>query len=199
MNPLQERVLICQDLSRFKLPANFRGRSALVVQLWWLVQATLFHSSPQFAYGFRRWLLRCFGATVGAGAVIRPTVTVTYPWKVTIGAQAWIGDDVVLYSLGDIEIGANAVVSQRSYLCAADHDYKQQDFPIRARKVTIGPEAWLAADVFVAPGVTIGQGSVIGARSSVFADMPADMVCFGYPCKPVKPRAMTVRKESNPF
>lgn len=179
-----------QDLSRFRLPAGFRGRPAIAVQLWWLVQATLFHGSPQFTYGFRRWLLRCFGAKVGRGVVIRPSVTITYPWKVIIGDHAWVGDNVVLYSLGEIEIGANAVVSQSSYLCTGDHDYSQPDFPIHARKIAIGPEAWVASDVFVAPGVTIGQGAVIGARSSVFKDMPAGMVCFGYPCVPIKKRVM---------
>ncbi|MGS0742812.1 WcaF family extracellular polysaccharide biosynthesis acetyltransferase [Glaciimonas sp. GG7] len=180
--------MLIQDLSRFRLPVHFRGRSAITVQLWWLVQATLFHWSPQVAYGFRRWLLRCFGAQVGQHVVIRPSVTVTYPWKVKIGDYAWIGDDVVLYSLGEIDIGSHAVVSQSSYLCAADHDYAQQDFPIRACKITIGEQAWVAADVFIAPGVTIGAEAVIGARSSVFHDMPAGMVCFGSPAKPVKPR-----------
>ena len=179
-----------QDLSSFVMPDCFRGRSALVVQLWWLVQASLFSWSPQFAYGFRRWLLRLFGAQVGQGVVIRPSVTITYPWKVSIGDYAWVGDNVVLYSLGEIEIGAHAVVSQSSYLCAADHDYTDSSFPIRSRKITIGSEAWVAADVFVAPGVTIGHAAVIGARSSVFADMPAGMVCFGYPCRPVKQRVM---------
>lgn len=179
-----------QDLSRFRVPPNFRGRSAVAVQLWWLVQATFFRWSPQFAYGFRAWLLRSFGAKVGRGVVIRPSVTVTYPWKVTIGDFAWVGDDAVLYSLGEIDIGANAVVSQRSYLCAADHDHTLADFPIRSRKITVGAQAWLAADVFIAPGVSIGDGAVIGARSSVFKDMPAGMVCFGYPCTPVKPRVV---------
>jgi putative colanic acid biosynthesis acetyltransferase WcaF len=122
--------------------------------------------------------------------IVRPTATITYPWKVSIGDHAWVGDDAVLYSLGEIEIGAHAVVSQRSYLCASDHDYAQPDFPIRQRKITIGAQAWVAADVFVAPGVCIGEGAVIGARSSVFKDMPAGMVCFGYPCVPVKARRM---------
>lgn len=181
-----------QDLSRFHLPSIFRGRSSAAVQLWWLVQATIFRWSPQFFYGFRASLLRAFGATVGQGVVIRPTVKVTYPWKVTIGDYAWVGDDVVLYSLGEIDIGDNAVVSQRSYLCAADHDYTQVDFPIRSRKITVGSESWLAADVFVAPGITIGKGAVIGARSSVFKDMPPGMVCFGYPCVAVKERVIAV-------
>ena len=177
-----------QNLSKFKLPVGFRGRPGWYVQLWWLVQASLFRCSPQFAYPFRAWLLRCFGARVGKKTVIRPSVRITYPWKVSIGDYVWIGDDAVLYSLGFIEIGSHSVVSQSSYLCAADHDHTKVDFPIRDRKIKIGSECWLAADAFVAPGVTIGNGAVIGARSSVFSDMPEKMVCVGYPCRPIKER-----------
>jgi len=158
------------------------------VQLWWLVQATLFRLSPQFLFGWRRWLLRLFGARVGAGVLIRPTATITYPWKVAIGDHSWVGDDVVLYSLGEIEIGAHAVISQRSYLCTGSHDIASPGFDIFAKKVTVGAEAWVAADVFVAPGVTVGEGCVVGARSSVFGDLPAGMICHGNPARPVKPR-----------
>jgi putative colanic acid biosynthesis acetyltransferase WcaF len=179
---------VVQDLSRFTLPAGFRGRNALVVQLWWLTQALLFRGSPQFAYGFRRFLLRLFGAKVGVAVILRPSVTVTYPWKIAIGDYAWVGDDVVLYSLGAISIGSHSVVSQRSYLCAADHDYRSPTFEIRARAIVVGSHVWVASDVFVAPGVTIGDSAVVGARSSVFSDLPANMVCLGSPAKPVKPR-----------
>lgn len=182
-----------QDLSRFRMPANFRGRHAVYVQLWWLAQSTLFRWSPQVAYPFRRWLLRCFGATVGRGVIIRPTVTVTYPWKVVIGDHAWIGDDVTLYSLGDINVGANAVVSQGSYLCGGDHDYTMVDFPIRGRPIRIEDEAWLGAQVFVGPGITVGRGTVVGARSSVFADLPPGQVCIGQPARVVKERKTTGR------
>ncbi len=177
-----------QDLSRFRLPPNFRGRSAIIVQLWWLVQATLFRLSPQPMYGLRRWLLRAFGARVGRGVLVRPTASVTYPWKVSIGDYAWVGDDVVLYSLGEISIGNHAVVSQKCYLCAATHDYQQPDFPIFARPVVIEDECWIAADVFIAPGVTVGRGAVIGARSSVFADVPPMMVARGSPARAMHPR-----------
>lgn len=177
-----------QNLNAFRLPPGFRGRSAVTVQLWWILQATVFACSPQFMYGWRRWLLRCFGAQVGKDVLIRPSVRVTFPWKVSIGDYAWVGDDVVLYSLGEIEIGKNAVVSQRTYLCAASHDYTKVDFPIHSAKIRIGSQAWLATDVFVAPGVTIGEGAVVGARSSVFHDMPPMRVCTGSPAKPGKPR-----------
>ena len=73
-----------QQLNKFKLPKNFRGRNAVVVQLWWIVQGTFFKMSPQFLYGFRRFLLRLFGAKIGKKVIIRPSVKVTYPWKVSI-------------------------------------------------------------------------------------------------------------------
>jgi putative colanic acid biosynthesis acetyltransferase WcaF len=177
-----------QDLKSFRLPATFRGRPAWFVQWWWLVEATLFRWSPQVLYGFRRWLLRLFGARIGKGVLVRPTVEITYPWKLTIGDYCWIGDHVTLYTLGEISIGDNAVVSQHSYLCSASHDYTLPTFDIFAAHVRIGAEAWLAAGVFVAPGVSIGRGAVIGAKSLVLKDMPDMMVCAGHPAKPIRRR-----------
>lgn len=170
-----------QDLSRFRQPAGFRGRHAVVVQLWWLVSALLFRPSPQIAYGWRRFLLRLFGARIGRSVIIRPSVTVTYPWKVSIGDYSWIGDDVCLYSLGEIEIGRHAVVSQRSYLCTGTHDMQAIAFDISAHKITVADEAWIAADVFVHAGVTIGRGAVVAARSLVTRDLPSGMLCAGSP------------------
>jgi putative colanic acid biosynthesis acetyltransferase WcaF len=177
-----------QDLDKIILPKNFRGRNAFVVQLWWIVQGTFFRMSPQFLYGFRNFLLRLFGAKIGKKVIIRPTARITYPWKVSIGDYSWIGDDVVLYSLGEIEIGKNVVISQKSYICTASHDYLQSDFPIFAKKSTIEDECWLATDVFVSPGITIGEGSVIGSRSSVYKDIPSNKVCIGSPAKIIRER-----------
>ncbi len=177
-----------QKLHNFSLPKGFRGRSAVIVQLWWIVQSSLFSMSPQFMYGWRCFLLRLFGAKIGKDVIIRPSVQITYPWKVVIGSNCWLGDNTELYSLGEIEIGNNVVVSQKSYLCAATHDYLKSTFDMVDNKITIKDEVWIASDVFIAPGVTIGKGAVVGARSSVFKDMPEGMICVGYPAKPIKPR-----------
>ena len=177
-----------QNLDQFVLPKNFRGKNALTIQTWWIIQSIFFACSPQFLYGWRRFLLRLFGANIGKNVIIRPSAKTTYPWKLTIGDNAWIGDDVVLYSLGEIEIGKNSVISQKSYLCAASHDYTKETFDIYAQKIVIKDEVWIATDVFIAPGITIGAGAVIGARSTVLSDMPAGMICVGYPAKPIKPR-----------
>ncbi len=177
-----------QDLGRFSLPDGFRGRPAWFVQLWWLVQSVLFATSPQVLYGWRRFLLRLFGADVGRNVLIRPSVRVTYPWKVSIGDNAWIGDDVELYSLGPIKIGSNAVISQGSYLCAGTHDHNAIAFDIVASTVTVESQAWVAAQAFIAPGVTIGRGAVVGARAVVLADVPPLAVAVGHPAKVVKQR-----------
>jgi putative colanic acid biosynthesis acetyltransferase WcaF len=177
-----------QDLKKFKLPNNFRGKNALVVQLWWFVQAIFINTSPQFMYGWRRFILRLFGAEIGKGVIIRPSVKITYPWKVKIGNYSWIGDDVVLYSLGEIEIGKNTVISQKSYICTGSHNMYSVSFDIFAKKITIKDGCWIATDVFVAPGVTIENDVVVGARSSVFNSLAENKVCIGNPAKPIKDR-----------
>ncbi len=177
-----------QDLASFELPAGFRGRPGWFVQLWWVVQGTLFAWSPQPLYGWRRFLLRLFGMKVGKGVLIRQNVRITYPWRVTIGDHSWVGDNAELYSIGDIWIGKHVVISQRAYVCAGGHDYHKPTFDIFSSKITIHDQAWLATDVFVAPGVTIGRGTVVGARSNIFGDLPAGMLCLGSPARPIRPR-----------
>ncbi|MFT5751113.1 MAG: putative colanic acid biosynthesis acetyltransferase WcaF [Flavobacteriales bacterium] len=177
-----------QNLDQYQTPKDFRGRSKVTVQLWWIVQATLFRLSPQMLYGWRRFLLRSFGAKIGKGVILRPSAQITYPWKLSIGDYSWIGDEVVLYTLGEIEIGAHAVISQRSYICTGTHDYTANDFRIYAEKIKIGEKCWLATDVYVAPGLTIGDGTVVGARSSVFKALPAGKICIGNPAKPIRDR-----------
>jgi putative colanic acid biosynthesis acetyltransferase WcaF len=177
-----------QNLQIYRVDPNYRGRSPYFVQLWWLVQATLFRLSPQVMYGFRRRLLKLFGANVGTGVKVRSSVTVTYPWKVTIGDYTQIGDDVVIYSFAPITIGNHVVISQKSYLCAGTHNFRSPSFEIQAAPIVVEDEAWLAADVFVSPGITVGRGAVVGARSSIFSNLPAMMICTGSPARAVKPR-----------
>lgn len=176
------------DLEQFRSPENFRGRSAFLVQLWWLVQDWLIRPSPQFMYGWRRFWWRQFGAQVGDGVLIRPTAKVTYPWKVTIGARTWIGDAVELYSLGPIEIGKDTVISQYSYLSAGTHDHTRLDFSLIAKPIYVEDQVWVAMGCFIAPGVTIGRGAIVGARSVVLTNIPSGTIWAGNPAKLIKTR-----------
>jgi putative colanic acid biosynthesis acetyltransferase WcaF len=177
-----------QDLSKSRLPRGFRGKNIFIVQLWWIVERIFFNLSPQVLYGWRNFLLRLFGAKIGKRVLIRSSVKITYPWKIKIGDYSWIGDDVVLYSLGEINIGKNTVISQKSYICTGSHDYSSPTFDIFSKNVEIGNEVWVATDVFVAPGVCVGDGSVVGVRSTVLHDLPPGKICFGNPARAVKDR-----------
>ena len=123
--------------------------------------------------------------------MIRPTAVVTFPWKLSIGDWSWIGDNVTLYTLGEIIIGDNVVVSQHSYICSGSHDYSSSAFDIFSKPVHVESEVWLASDVFVSPGVRIMRGAVVGARSLVLHDLPEMMICAGHPAKPIRKRLNT--------
>jgi putative colanic acid biosynthesis acetyltransferase WcaF len=172
------------DLRRYDQSWFDRGRPGWFILLWWLIQAIAFPLTLHSLHGPRCWLLRLFGARIGKGVVIRPTARFTYPWKVAIGDYSWIGDDVVFYSLDEIHIGQHCVISQKSYLCTGSHDFQDPTFKLQTAPIAIGNGAWVATDCFIGPGVKIGANAVIGARSSVFHDLPEQQVCWGTPCKP---------------
>ena len=156
--------------------------------LWNLVWLLFFRPSARPLHGWRRWLLRVFGARVGRGVHVYPGVRIWAPWNLELGDACGVGDGAILYSQGRIRLGAGAVVSQGAHLCAGTHDHEQPGFPLVTRPITVGDRAWLAAECFILPGVTIHEGAVIGARSVVTKDMPAWTVCAGHPCVPIKPR-----------
>ncbi len=156
--------------------------------VWGVVQATFFRLSPRPLHSWRSFLLRLFGAKVGHGVHVYPKVKVWAPWNLILNDNCGIGNGAILYSQGLIVIGQEAVISQGSHLCAGTHDYTKAGFPLITMPIIIGDQAWVAAEAFIHPGVTIANGCVIGARSVVTTDMPAWMVCAGHPCKPLKAR-----------
>lgn len=178
------------DLRKYNQSNFDRGRPSWFILWWWLVQAIAFPLSLHNFNFFRCWLLRLFGAKIGKGVLIRPTARFTYPWKVEIGDYSWIGDDVVLYSVDRIQIGSHCVISQKAYLCTGSHDIQDEAFSLITAPIAIANGVWVATDCFIGPGVTIGANAVIGARSSVFRDIPARQVAWGTPCRPRYPREM---------
>jgi putative colanic acid biosynthesis acetyltransferase WcaF len=177
-----------QDLKNFIVTKGFRGKSKIIVQLWWVVENTFFALSPQFFYGWRRFLLRLFGAKIGKDVLIRSTAKFTYPWKVSIGNYSWIGEETVFYSLDEISIGENVAIAHGVYFNTGLHDFTKKEFTIFSKKIIVKDECWITNDVYIAPGITIEKGAVIGARSSVYKNMPEGWICYGNPAKPIKKR-----------
>ena len=169
---------------------NRAGRAA-----WGIVYLLLFRHSPRTWHWWRAALLRLFGADVHRTVRVYGRARIWAPWNLKMAAHATIADDVDVYCVDRISLGERAVVSQYCYLCSASHDYEAPGRPLSTAPIVIGAETWLAADVFVAPGVTIGDRTVVGARSSVFSDLPPATICYGTPAKPVRPRRIRGEEE----
>ena len=157
---------------------------------WYLVEATLFRHSFRRADRWRSFLLRLFGARIGKRCLIRRTVNIEIPWNLSVGDDVMLGEHAIIYSLGAIEIGHRSIVSQYAHLCAGSHDHLTQEMTLLRMPISIGADAWIAADAFVGPGVSVEDGVVLGARSSAFSDLPKWTICVGTPAKPVNTRTL---------
>ena len=141
-------------------------------------------------HAWRCLLLRLFGAKIGRKANPYPSSKVWAPWNLEMGDDSTLANGVDCYCVAKVTLGANATISQYSHLCTASHDYTNPAMPLMVAPIVIGEKAWITADVFVGPGVTIGDGAVIIARSSVFADIDSWVVARGNPAVAIRQRVM---------
>jgi putative colanic acid biosynthesis acetyltransferase WcaF len=158
--------------------------------LWMFARGPLFRCSFHNWYAWRRLVLKMFGAKLGPRVRVRATTRIEMPWNLDLSEGVIVGDYAILYSLGKITIGRFSVISQYSHLCAGTHDHTKRSFPVVVMPITIGSECWVAAESFIGPGVTVGDRSIIGARSSVFSDVPPDVIASGNPAGVLKERVI---------
>jgi len=169
-------------------PWTFREKVGRAI--WMLVGKPAFRVSFHNWYRYRAMLLRLFGAKVGRGVAIRPTVNIEVPWMIDLQDDCTIGDHAILYSLGQITIGKRAIISQYAHLCAGTHDYADHTFRLLRTPISVGDDVWIGADAFIGPGVDVGHLSVVGARSSVYKSIGKSEVFVGNPAKPLKERVL---------
>ena len=163
----------------FPSPHSLRNRALRVV--WQCVNFVLFRPTPKVLHGWRSFLLRLFGARLGVGCAVHPSVKIWAPWNLAMGDHSCLGPNVDCYNVARIELGEYATVSQYAYLCGATHDYTKLAMPLVPKPIRIGARAWVAAAAFVGPGITVEDGAVGGARACVVHNVPACTVVAGKP------------------
>lgn len=161
------------------------SRKALAGRVLWGCAGPLFALSPRPLWGLRTGLLRLFGARIGARVHIHPSVCITIPWNLTIGDDVGIGERAILYALGPIDIARAATISQHAHLCAGSHDHRDRAMPLTKPPVRIGAGAWVCADAFVGPGVSVGDFAVVAARAVAVRDVAERAIVAGNPAKTV--------------
>ena len=166
------------------------SRKEYIGRVLWMLVWPLFRCSPRPLFGWRRFLLRCFGARVGRAVNIYPSARIEIPWNLDIGDASSIGENVLVYSLGPVRIGPRSTISHNAHLCAGSHDYRDPALPLLRLPVTIGADAWVCAQSFVGPGAVVGDGSVVGAGAVVTGEVEPWTVVAGNPARFVKKREL---------
>lgn len=170
------------------LEKNISLQSRLMQKIWVILSFFIFRPFTSSIFnGWRIVVLKAFGAKIGKGSIVYSSVYIPAPWNLTTGRFCCLGPHVQLH-IDKTILGDKVTISQRAYLCSGSHDIDYLNKPFISAPIVIGDYAWIAAEVFVGPGVTIGEGAVVGARAAVFKDVDPWNVVGGNPAKYIKKR-----------
>ena len=175
-----------QKLGKYDNSWFDRGRPRWIEVLWQLV--SLFIVSPIPGSRLRIILLSVFGARIGSGVVAKPRLKVTFPWRLIVEDDCWIGECVWIDNLAQVYVSRDSCLSQGVYICTGNHDWKSETFDLRVEPVNIESGAWLGAFSLVGPGVTIHQDAVVSMGSVVVSDVPEATIVSGNPAEVVRER-----------
>lgn len=165
-----------------------RGASKAKEISWYLVKVIFFLSAIPYPSKFKVFILELFGAKIGKGLVIKPRVNIHFPWKLIIGDNVWIGEEVFLLNFELLTIGNNVCISQRAFLCGGNHDYRKVEMPYRNGPITLEQGSWVGANVFVGPNVIIRTNSIITAGSVITQTSEKNGIYRGNPAQLIKNR-----------
>ena len=176
------------QLSTFDNAWYAPGRGRIVQILWYLTNCFFFKNSYNIFSGLKVSLLRLFGAKIGKGVLIKPSVNIKYPWKLEILDNVWIGEEVWIDNLAIVKIGNNVCLSQGAYLLCGNHNYKKTTFDLMIGEITLEDGVWIGAQTVVCPGVTCRSHSILTVGSVATHDMDEYTIYQGNPAVAVKKR-----------
>jgi len=181
------------------IAANRRAKKYTPGELFrralWAGGRLAFRFSPRPCFGWRRFILRCFGAKIGAHVNTYPSTWIYFPWNLTAGDWCALGEETFIYNLGPVTLGEKVTISHRAQLCAGTHDYTRPDLPLLKPPIIIENQAWVCADAFIGPGVTVGEGAIIGARAVAMKNVAPWTIVAGNPAKPIRQRTLDLRAQ----
>jgi putative colanic acid biosynthesis acetyltransferase WcaF len=151
------------DLARYAVPAIPGNRGAGWRFAWHLVSALIFQSALVLPSRWKAALLRAFGARIGRGLVIKPRVTVKYPWFLELGDHVWLGEQVWIDNHTMVRIGSDVCISQGAYLFTGNHDWNDPRFRFFCKPITVEDGVWVGAKAVICPGSLLARLSVVGA------------------------------------
>lgn len=166
------------------------GASKLKQFLWYFVNAFFLTNILNPFSGLKCFLLRCFGAKVGKGVVIKPGVNIKYPWKLYIGNFSWIGEKVWIDNLANVTIGENVCISQEAMLLTGNHNFKKTSFDLMIGGIVIEDGVWIGAKAVVCSGLVVRDHSILTVGSVLTKDTDAYVIYQGNPAEQIRMRVI---------
>lgn len=177
------------DLSAFNNNWYNPGGNVFSRACWFWCNSVFVNSRFPFS-GFKKFVLRLFGAKIGKGVVIKPNVNVKYPWNLVVGDHSWIGENVWIDNLDKVNIGANCCISQGAFLLTGNHDYSKPAFDLIIKPIVLEDGAWVGAKSVVCPGVTVKSHAVLAVGSVATSNLEEWSIYQGNPALKVRDREM---------
>ena len=177
-----------QRLDLYKLEGENHPGGSFLLRALWLIIASPIVSSHMPGTIWRKFLLRLFGAKIGIGGRIKPKLKVTFPWKLKVGNHCWLGECLWIDNVAEVKIGNQVCLSQGAYLCTGNHNYKSHLFDLSLGSIKIEDCAWIAAKAIIAPGTSIGEGTIVSLGSVISGTVPPGMIVKGNPGKIINKR-----------
>jgi putative colanic acid biosynthesis acetyltransferase WcaF len=178
------------DLSLFQNKAYYPG-SSLKRMAWYLANRLFLNTSILYPTVFKVFILRLFGAKIGKGTVLKPNISIKYPWFLEFGNHVWIGEHVWIDNLAHVSIGDHACISQGALLLTGNHDYKKSSFDLITGEITLEDGVWIGAKSIVGPGVRCGSHSILAVGSFTSKDLDAYGIYQGNPAVKIRNREIS--------
>lgn len=176
------------DLSNYNNFPYKTGGNLIKRVLWYYTNAVVFKSSLIPFYGIKNFILRLFGANIGKEVEIKPGVNIKYPWRLTIGNEVWIGENVWIDSLVPVIIGNNVCISQGAVLLTGSHNYKKASFDLLTGGIIIEDGVWIGAGAIINFGITAASHSVLTSGSVATKNLDAYSIYQGNPAVKIRDR-----------
>jgi putative colanic acid biosynthesis acetyltransferase WcaF len=185
--------MVTQKINIKNYKSNLGQKHKIKRIIWNIIWFIFAKPIPRRVFNpWKLFLLRCFGAKIHSTSIVYSSAKIYAPWMLEMAPYACIAEEVDCYNVDKVFIGEQSTVSQKSYLCTASHDIYDFKNSLITKPIIIMDQSWIAADAFIGPGVTIGTGAVIGARSAIFKDVEDWCVYGGNPGKFIKKRIINV-------
>jgi putative colanic acid biosynthesis acetyltransferase WcaF len=155
---------------------------------WYFTSLLFFRTAFPWPTRIKVLLLRTYGAKIGTGVVIKPSILIKYPWFLSVGDYTWIGEMVWIDNLVSVSIGSNACISQGAMLLTGNHNYKKAGFDLMTEPIVLEDGVWIGAKSVVCPGVRCGSHSVLSVGSVATSNLKTYSVYSGNPAKEAKTR-----------